>query len=251
MEKIFLLILCTCHWVVMAQIPTQEKQILMPYMGKIEESFPYLEANLEKEIASQKEILATIQSLQKELDSDPSFFTKSKIKLQTEVEKYKLERLEKKIQEKKLQIAIYTCLLWGFQKNIITLEKLEKAKKMKPQIIQKQIWARQERQKAKERWENAENRKAAIIQEKQNAELKLQEYKKRVEILEYKKSWSNMKERMELNTGIALQNAKIVTLDTEYLIQEKIQKDSVAEEKSMFLEETEANAALRVIASNL
>jgi len=235
----------------MAQIPTQEKNILEPYMGKIEESFPYLEANLAKELASQQEILTNCQSLEKELEKGPSFFIKSKIKIQLEVEKYRLGRIEKKIQEKKLQIAIYTCLLWGFQKNIVTLEKLQKAKRMKQEIIQRQIWARQERYKAKERWENADKRKTQIIQEKQEAELKHQEYKKRIEILEYKKSWSNIKERLELNAGLALQNAKILKLDTEYVIQEKIQKDSVEEERSMFMEETEANAALRVLASNM
>lgn len=122
---------------------------------------------------------------------------------------------------------------------------------MKREIIQHQIWARQERYKAKERWENADKRVAEIARERIESEQKLQEYKKRLEVLEYKKSWSNIKERLELGTGIALQNSKIIALDAERIVQEKIQKDSVAEEKSMFLEETEATAALRVIASNM
>ena len=228
-------------------VTAEEKELLRPHIKKIKRALPLLEEDLKEYTQEYENFNQKYDATEKKIRAETGFFAKNKLKVKLKYYKVQKNRYFKKKDKMQVQLAIYYCILSVFNEPDIPKSKLEEAKLLKSKIEERKNWAARKRLKSEKNIEKAEKKMREIPKEEEKLEKALKKLEKRMEVLNYKKSWSNMSERVALRSKIAFQKSKILKLQGELVIRQKFKDDAYQEKKAMLLEETEATVALKVI----
>ena len=230
-------------------VTSNEKSLLRPNVGKIKTALPLLEKDFQKYSKEYESYRQKYETTEKKLQTETGFFTKNKLKVNLKVYRVQKDRYLKKRDKQHIQLAIYYCILSVFNESDISKEKLAVAKSVRSKIEVRQKWAAKKRLQIERNIQNIDKKIIEIGKEQEKVKEVIEKLKKRLEVLNYKKSWSNMSERLSLKSKITFQKSKLLKLEGEILMRHKSKNNADKEKDSMILEETESKVALKVIDS--
>ncbi len=238
---LFLLVgLCSLQ----AELSKKQKRILLPHLYKINEAFPVLKISLAEAQKNYEQALQEYNLLQSQIKGNVSMIEKGVLQGKISYYEYRIDQYNEEIRETEITLYTYLGILDAFDMQDRDEELRAQAQKFLPRLKnQRKIFAKKKR-KALQREEKAQFHLSQIPLEEKKVEKKLEQVKKQLAPLEYKKTWTNLQERVELNSQIAYHNSWLVKLQGEKLFQEKNIQDAKDEQKALKIQITELDVAI-------
>lgn len=230
-----------------AAITEEQRALLTPNQSKITQAVPILIQDLRECQTTLAETRMKLQVTEQKLQTEDSFLSRQKLKVQSLYYEERVADYEKKCEQKALQLVIYRYVSSLLNNESVAPEQIRQDKPWLSKIEERATWAIAQQNIAYERWESAQARLQVLPSEQKQAEQAIENLNKQLEVLEYKKSWSNLKDRLEIQSLIGFERAKLSKLEAEIFIQDQIKQDSWSEIQAMKLEQTEAEVAAIVL----
>ncbi|BBM82752.1 hypothetical protein [Candidatus Uabimicrobium amorphum] len=226
-----------------ADVSTQQRQILQPHLGIIENAIPILEKELGASKEKYQELLLNKRAITKKLNAESSIIQQGVLKTKLLYYEKQLASTKQKIAEKQNDLATYYGVLSAFAKSVSSPKisfaqtRISHLEKRLSQMMAKQ-------KKIQTRQEDAQQKKTLIPAKRTKASATLKELQAKLKVLEYKKSWSNLGERTKVISQISYQKGILAKCTAEELVFEKIIEDCIKEQQSLLIGRTELDVAL-------